>query len=162
MRVIVVGATGRVGDAILKGLAAYQQITHVVSLTEENPTSSSLVDETPIEHRNVDLLDDLSDHFKFADAAIYAGWPISARPDGSRARQIQALSNVCQCIGVVGVRVFVYGSSVGVYSSGPPDQAVDEGWPTLESTPSLQLSQLVHGEQVVGGFEAHHPLIRVV
>ena len=81
---------------------------------------------------------------------------------GHEQRQIQALSNVCQWIGVVGMRAFVYGSSVGVYSSGPPDQAVDEGWPTLESTPSLQLSQLVHGEQVVGGFEAHHPLIRVV
>ena len=81
---------------------------------------------------------------------------------GHESARLQALSNVCQCIGVVGVRVFVYGSSVGVYSSGPPDQAVDEGWPTLESTPSLQLSQLVHGEQVVGGFEAHHPLIRVV
>ena len=62
-----------------------------------------------------------------------SGWPVSDRPVGLQERQIQALSNICRCIGVVGVRVFVYGSSAGVYSSAPPGQAVDEAWPTLAS-----------------------------
>jgi nucleoside-diphosphate-sugar epimerase len=110
----------------------------------------------------VDFFDDLSDHFKFADAAVYAGWPVSDLWVGVRKRQTEALSNVCQCIGVVGVRVFVYCSSAGVYASAPPGRAVDEAWPILESPSSLQLTQLVRGERVVDRFEEHHPLIRVV
>jgi nucleoside-diphosphate-sugar epimerase len=164
MRVIVIGARGPAGRAILRGLAGHPQVTHVVSLTEEVETTqdTTLHGETPIEQRKVDLFDDLSDHFKFADAAVYAGWPVSHLPVRLRERQMEALSNVCQCIGVVGVRVFVYGSSAGVYSSAPLGRAVDEAWPTLESTPSRQLSQLVRAERVVDRFEDHHPLIRVV
>lgn len=165
MRVIVIGARGRVGRAILRGLADHQQVTHVVSLTEDVETTkdSTLHGEAPIEQRKVNLFDDLSDHFKFADAAVYAGWPVTDLPVGLRERQMEALSNVCQCIGVVGVRVFVYCSSAGVYSSAPPGRAVvDEAWPTLESTPSLQLSQLVRAERAVDRFEDHHALIRLV
>jgi UDP-glucose 4-epimerase len=164
VRVIVIGARGRAGRAILRGIAGSRDVTHVVSLTEDAETTeaSSLEGETPIEQRKVDLFNDLSDHFRFADAAVYAGWPISDLPAGLRERQIEALTNILRCIGVVGVRVFVYGSSAGVYDSAPPGRAVDEGWPTLESTPSLQLSQLVRGERAVALFEEHHPLIRVV
>jgi UDP-glucose 4-epimerase len=162
VRVIVIGGAGRVGRAILRGVADHPQVTHVVSLTESTPETWSLEGETPIEQRKVDLFDDLSEYFKFADAAVYAGWPVGELPVGSRKRQMDALRNVCQCVGLVGVRVFVYGSSAGVYASAPPGQAVDEAWPTLESTPSLQLSQLVRGEQIVSEFEDHHPLIRAV
>jgi UDP-glucose 4-epimerase len=165
VRVIVIGAKGRVGRAILRGLADHQQVTHVVSLTEDVETTkdTTLHGETPIEQRKVNLFDDLSDHFKFADAAVYAGWPVTDLQVGLRERQMEALSNVCQCIGVVGVRVFVYGSSAGVYSSAPPGRAfVDEAWPTLESTPSVQLSQLVRAERVVDRFEDHHAMIRLV
>ena len=164
MRVIVVGARGQVGRAILQGIARHREVTHVVSLTDDVETTeaSILEGETPIERRKVDLFDDLSDHFKFADAAAYVGWPVSDLPVGLQERQIAALTNICRCIGVVGVRVFVYGSSAGVYSSAPPGRAVDEAWPTLYSTPSAQLSQLVRGERAVDRFEEHHPLIRVV
>jgi UDP-glucose 4-epimerase len=162
MRVIVIGASGRVGRAILRGVADHQEVTHVVSLTEESPEAPKLDGETPIEHRRVDLFDDLSDHFKFADAAVYGGWPISDVSVGLRKRQMEALSNVCQSIGGVGVRAFVYCSSAGAYAPAPPGRAVDETWPILESPPSAQLSQLARAERIVGCFEDHYPLIRVV
>ena len=138
MRVIVIGARGRVGEAVLRGVAADRDVTHVVSLTEaiELTDAPILESGSPIERRTVDFFSDLSDHFEFADAAVYAGWPVSDLRVGLRKRQIEALSNICQCIGGVGVRVFVYGSSACVYSYAPLGGVVDEGWPILESTPS--------------------------
>ena len=56
----------------------------------------------------------------------------------------------------------VYASSVGAYSPGPKDRAVDEGWPTHGWPGASYTREKAYLERVLDAFEARHPGVRVV
>jgi len=60
------------------------------------------------------------------------------------------------------VRTLVHASSVGAYSPGPKDRAVDESWPTGGIRTSFYSRDKSDVETILDGFEAAHPDIRVV
>ena len=61
-----------------------------------------------------------------------------------------------------GVKALVYASSVGAYSPGPKDRAVDESWPTAGIQTSFYSRHKAEVEQLLDVFEAEHPDVRVV
>lgn len=56
----------------------------------------------------------------------------------------------------------VVASSVGAYSPGPKERAVDETWPTEGISSSLYSRQKVEVERMLDRFESQHPATRVV
>ena len=164
MRVITVGATGRIGRTIVTALAADKFITKVVSLeATTNPIMARPRGEQEIERCNLDLTDDLSDRFRFADAVVYVGWPVvDLGNDNSHTHHLAILENVCESVASAGVSLFVFGSSIGVYSPAPVGQLVEESWPTLGRTSLPSSLQMADGERLVDRLEAAHPLIRVI
>jgi nucleoside-diphosphate-sugar epimerase len=60
------------------------------------------------------------------------------------------------------VGTIVYASSVGAYSAGPKDRAVDESWDTHGIPTSFYSRHKAAVERILDSFEAAHPQIRVV
>jgi nucleoside-diphosphate-sugar epimerase len=164
MRVIVVGASGRVGRSLVAGLADNKFIDKVVSLEEgEIPAPNERLDRRVLEQRSVELANDLADHFRFADAVVYAGWPVSSVGNGALGtRHLAVIENVCESVASAGVRLFVYGSSAGAYSPAPVGRLVEESWPTFGLVSHLSSLQMAEGEHLVDRLEDTHQALRVV
>jgi UDP-glucose 4-epimerase len=161
VRVIVIDAVGSAGRAILETLAADKRIDHVVSLIRPGG-AFPLADHTEVEWREVNLSGDLSMYFRFADAVVYAGWPVRCFGDFTPNDSLQMLENVCRAVVAAGVHTFVYGSSVGVYSPAPRTDPVGEDWPTSGLPSSCLSQQIAQNEQFVMQFAASHEVIRAV
>ena len=162
MRVIVVGAKGKVGRSVLRGLVSHMQITEVIALSDEiDPQLTT--PETTIQRRQVNLRGDLRDELQFADAVVFLGWPQSGTADGASTNGTpEIVSQLCQSVAMVGVRTFVYVSTAGVYAPAPPGESVDESWPSAGATSSIESLRAADSERIIERFEAAHPLIRVV
>ncbi len=165
MRVIVVGAEGAVGRAVLGGIADHRQVTQVIELSEigaRSPLSTAGLNRK-IERRPVDLLGELSDEFRFADAVVYLGWPHSGTTAGASQRhQLSVLAHVCESVGAVGVRVFLYASSASAYSPAQSGAVIDESWPTSGTNSFFRSLRMAQAESLISRFEIDHPLIRTV
>lgn len=61
-----------------------------------------------------------------------------------------------------GVGALVYASSVGAYSPGPKDRAVDEAWPTDGIRSSFDATDKAAVERLLDGIESPNPELRVV
>ena len=166
MRVIVIGAQGEIGRSVLLGLAGHKEISHVIALFDSGASpagSASEIEGSAIERRTVDLLGDVQTQLRFADAVIYLGGPHRENPTvPSSQRQRDILSHLCQSVGAVGVRVFVYVSSAWVYAPARAGERVDEAWTTSGANSSRRACLAVDSELLLDGLETDHPLIRVV
>jgi nucleoside-diphosphate-sugar epimerase len=99
-----------------------------------------------------------------ADAVIHLAWLIQPSRNG-RELELERV-NVDGSLRVFGaaaqaaVPALVHASSVGVYSPGPKDRAVDESWPR-EGVPSYSRHK-VQAERMLDELEAMYPALRVV
>jgi UDP-glucose 4-epimerase len=75
--------------------------------------------------------DDLRALFADADVVIHLAWLIQPSRDGAALERVNvhASRRVFEAAAEAGVARLVHASSVGVYSPGPKDRAVDESWP---------------------------------
>ncbi|GAA3440526.1 NAD-dependent epimerase/dehydratase family protein [Kutzneria kofuensis] len=138
MRVVVVGGSGNIGTALLRAMAGTFDFD-MVGVSRRAPASDVPWHEIDISRADSDVL--LRAAFETADAVVHLAWllqpsrniPLLARTnvDGSRRVFDAAVAS--------GVRHLVYLSSVGAYSPGPEDRAVDESWPT-DGVPSSSYS----------------------
>jgi nucleoside-diphosphate-sugar epimerase len=163
VRVITIGATGRVGTHLLERMAADKFITHIVSLVDQAVTASPFPSENPtIENRKVDLHHDLSEHFRFADAVVYLSWLITGTErGGSKNRSASVLRNVCAGLETAQIRTFIYGSAVGASDPrlGTPltGGADESGHAHSDLTQEISLS-----ERCIDEFEVEHAMTRTV
>jgi nucleoside-diphosphate-sugar epimerase len=65
-------------------------------------------------------------------------------------------------VAAAGVPTLVHASSVGAYSPGPKDRAVDESWPTHGWPDAAYCREKAYLERALDVFERDHPGIRVV
>ncbi|MFE3285970.1 NAD-dependent epimerase/dehydratase family protein, partial [Streptomyces sp. NPDC059233] len=129
--VVVVGATGNVGTSVVRALAADPSVGSVLGLARRLP------DWRPAKTRwrAVDIEPggaDLTHHFDGADAVIHLAWKFRPTHDPAETWRTNVLGSirVFDAVVAAGVPALVYASSVGTYSPGPKDHAVDESWPT--------------------------------
>ena len=100
--------------------------------------------------------DDLSGAMRGADAVIHLAWAIqpSRDPDRLWRTNVVGSSRVVAAARAAGVGTLVHASSVGVYSRGPKDRAVDESWPR-EGVPTSfygrHKAEVEHRLDAVGG-----------
>ena len=175
MRVVVVGASGNVGTAVLRALAHEPAVTSVVGVARRVPRAdgSSTVSfpHDTAEWVRVDLTDTsdavirgLDTAFAGADAVVHLTWASPATRDAETERRINVRGTRAVAEAVVrnGVRHLVFGSTSGVYSPGPADGSpVDESWARRGVRTSSYSVQKAAVERLLDGLEEAHPRLVV-
>jgi UDP-glucose 4-epimerase len=161
VRVVVTGATGNAGTSLLHALGREDAVSEIVGLARRMPqlrlprTRWVTADVTR---------DDLASHFAGADVVVHLAWLI--QPSRERATtyavNVEGSRRVFEAAAAAGVPSLVYASSVGAYSPGPKDRAVDESWPTDGIPSSFYSRDKAEVERILDRFEADNPRIRVV
>ena len=161
MRVVVVGATGNIGTSLLRSLADEEKVESILGLARRLPDLAM----PKVEWRAADVTsDDLAPHLEGADAVVSLHWLIQPSRDLNKQWMVNVEGNsrLMRAIEEAGVPALVYSSSVGVYSPGPKDRAVDESWPRDGTPTSYYSRHKADVERRLDRFEAENPDVRVV
>jgi nucleoside-diphosphate-sugar epimerase len=162
MRVAVTGATGNVGSALVRALAADDRIESVVGIARRRPENQP---PPKVEWRTADVArDELAPLFAGADAVVHLAWRIqpSHRQRDLWETNVHGSGRVFESAAVAGAGALIHGSSVGVYSPGPKDEAVDERWPRNGVRSSFYGRHKAEAEWRLDAVEAASPALRVV
>ena len=161
MRVVVTGATGNVGTALLRALAAEPAVEEIVGLARRLPEATFA--KTRFVEADV-ARTDLVGLFKGADAVVHLAWLIQPSRDESvtRAVNVDGSRRVFEAAARAAVPRLIHASSVGAYAEGPKDRAVDESWPHTGIASSFYSRHKAATEAVLDEFDAAHPEVRVV
>ena len=161
MKVVVTGASGNVGTSVLRSLAGEELVESVLGIARRRPAAGfpkTTWVEADVAH------DDLEPHLRGADAVVHLAWLIQPSRDEAtmRAANVEGSARVFRAAARAGVPRLVYASSVGAYSPGPKDRAVDESWPTGGIETSYYSRHKAEVERILDNFEAVNPDTRVV
>ncbi len=161
MRVVVTGATGNVGTALLRALAREDAVTEIVGVARRLPDHAT--PKTRWAQADV-ARDDLGSLLAGADAVVHLAWLIQPGRDETvtYATNVRGSARVFAAAAEAGVGTLVYASSVGTYAPGPKDRAVDESWPATGIRSSFYARHKAAVERELDSFEAAHPEVRVV
>jgi UDP-glucose 4-epimerase len=160
-RVVVVGATGNVGTSVVRALASDDTVDEIVAVARRRPA----LKEAKTAWVAADIQQsDLVSIFRGADCVVHLAWRIQPSHDLSmlRATNIAGSARLFRAVADAGVPAVVYASSVGAYSLGPKDRAVDESWPTDGTPTSFYAMHKARVERLLDRFEVEHPGVRVV
>lgn len=162
MRVVVTGATGNVGTALLRRLAEEPAITQVIGVSRRPPAALDLP-RTRFVRADVGR-DPLRGVLRGADAVVHLAWQIqpSHSPRDLWRTNVVGSERVIAAAIATGVGVLVHASSVGVYARGPSDGAVDESWPHTGIPSSSYSRHKAEVEARLDALEEAGPDMRVV
>ncbi|MBE1536323.1 NAD-dependent epimerase/dehydratase family protein [Actinomadura algeriensis] len=164
MRVVVIGATGNIGTSTVRALAADPDVTGITALARRLPGAGA-ADIGKTEWAEADVTDsDLVAPMRGADVVIHLAWLFQPthRPAVTWDANAVGSARVLDAVAEAGVPALVYSSSVGAYSPGPKDRAVDESWPTHGWPGAAYSREKAYVERMLDAFEAGHPDRRVV
>jgi UDP-glucose 4-epimerase len=136
MRVVVVGASGNVGTAVLRRLAGEPAVTAIVGIARRPPTGAGHpYDAASWESVDVgagDAVPKLTAAVTGADAVIALAWRLQPSWDRAALERVNVGGTraVVDAARAAGVPRLVYASSIGAYAPSPGDQRRDERWPT--------------------------------
>ncbi len=162
-RIVVTGATGNVGTSVVRLLSEDPSVDSVLGLARRIPGWSP----PKTEWAAVDLASDRADltgHFAGADAVVHLAWAFQPTHDPATTWRTNVLGSlrVFEAVAAAGVPALAHASSVGAYSPGPKDRAVDESWPTHGWPDAAYCREKAYLERSLDVFERDHPGIRVV
>jgi UDP-glucose 4-epimerase len=162
MRVVVIGATGNVGTALVRALATEEAVTDVLGVARRRPSGAAPAKTT---WATADVArDELEPLLRGADCVVHLAWLIQPSRDETitYATNVKGSARVVEAAGRAGVPALVYASSVGTYAPGPKDRFVDESWPATGIETSFYSRHKAAVERELSSFEAAHPDVRVV
>ncbi|TDC40498.1 NAD-dependent epimerase/dehydratase family protein [Actinomadura sp. KC345] len=166
MRVVVTGATGNIGTSTIRALAADPDVTAITGLARREPGPGlDLGDGGKVAWAEADVTDsDLVPLMRGADAVVHLAWLFQPthRPAVTWDANVVGSARVFEAAAEAGVPALVYSSSVGAYSPGPKDRAVDESWPTHGWPGAAYSREKAYVERLLDLFEANRPGCRVV
>ncbi|CAB4939787.1 unannotated protein [freshwater metagenome] len=162
MRIVIVGATGNVGSALVRALVADPGVDEVVGFARRRPE----VRADGVEWVAGDVRShDLTSLFRGADAVVHLAWRIQPSRDRELTREtdVGGSGRVFDAVAAAGVPFLVHASSLAAYGprTGGPDERVDESWPTTGIPTSFYSREKVAVEALLNDFEAAHPEVRV-
>ncbi|WP_402468322.1 NAD-dependent epimerase/dehydratase family protein [Isoptericola aurantiacus] len=174
MRVVVIGATGNVGTAVLRALVAAPVVTSVVGVARRVPrTDGSSTVGPPHDAATwvrVDLADEttvadrLDEALAGADVVIHLVWAIqpARKPDVLHRINVGGTTAVVDAVVRNRVSHLLFMSASGVYSPGPADgHAIDEDWPTGGVPGSSYALDKAEVERLLDDVEADEPWLTV-
>src|SRR5690606_9993072 len=106
----------------------------------------------------------LGEAFAGADAVVHLAWAFQPTHDPATTWRTNVLGSmrVFDAVAAAGVPALLHASSVGAYSPGPKDHAVDESWPTHGWPDAAYCREKAYLERALDTFERDHPAPRVV
>lgn len=161
MKVVVTGASGNAGVALLDVLERCDEVTSVTGIARRPPGPA---------HPEVDwvqadvAVDDLRPALEGADALVHLAWLIQpSRDEGATwATNVGGTARLLAAAAEVGVSKVVVASSIGAYAPGPKDAPVDESWPTTGVGSSSYSREKAYVERLLDVYERDHPETAVV
>jgi UDP-glucose 4-epimerase len=157
MRIVVTGATGNVGTSVLRALADDERVTEIVGIARRTP------EWTPPKVRWV-AADIERDPLPFAgaDAVIHLAWLIQPSRDAAELERVNVRGSrrVFAAAAAAGAAL-VHASSIGVYSPGPKDRAVDEAWPREGTRTSFYARHKAAAEHALDEIEPRTRVVRL-
>lgn len=167
LRVVVVGATGNLGTAILRALSTSAAVGSILGIARRMPDA----EEHPYDHADwlsLDIADPRSDDeleaaFVSADAVVCVAWLLQPSHDEEvqRRTNLDGTRRVVAAAIAAGVPHIVYASSVGTYAAGPKDREVDESWPATGVPASTYSRQKAEVESYLDAVESRHPELAI-
>jgi len=154
MRLVITGATGNVGTALLRRLVV-QGGHELVGVARRPPDAG----DNGVEWVATDLTgeDDgaLGAAFRGADAVVHLAWGFQPSHDVDHLERlgVGGTSRVLAAATEAGVRHLVHMSSVGAYSPKRDDRPVDESWPTEGVAGSVYSRHKVLAERLLDAYE---------
>lgn len=163
MRVVVVGASGNVGTAVLRRFSEDATITSVVGVARRVPRGTPPVPYGIATWVECDIAapaaaDVLVPAFAGADAVVHLAWAIQPSHDRRRLHDVNVSGtrHVLDAARRAGVPHVVAASSVGAYSPAPDDVPRSEGWATGGVRSSSYSVDKAAVERTLDEFEAAH------
>jgi nucleoside-diphosphate-sugar epimerase len=161
VRVAIVGATGNVGTSLVQCLVDDPEVTSIVGVARRLPSWQP----AKTTWTQADMaIDDLAPVFEGADVVVHLAWIFQPThdPHATWRTNVQGAIRVFDAAAAAGVGSLVYASSVGAYSPGPKDRAVDEHWRTDGDPTAAYSREKAYVERVLDAFESEHRAVRVV
>jgi UDP-glucose 4-epimerase len=162
MRIVVTGASGNVGTALLLRLGRQHE---VVGISRRRPPAAA-----PYEWADwhcIDLADGgatarLTEVFTGADAVVHLAFALQPFGDRAAMKRVNQGGTEAVTRAVIDARVphLVHQSSVGAYGPGPK-KPVDESWPTTGIETSSYSVDKAAAERIVSAAEEHAVVTRV-
>ena len=163
MRIAVVGATGNAGTAVLRELAARDEVESILGIARRLPNREM----EPYRQADWQQIDiqferaraDLEKALNGYDAVIHLAWLIQPNKERDLLRRtnVDGTRHVLEAAAAAGVRHIVVASSVGAYSPGDDNELRDESWPTEGIEGSHYSVDKAAQERVLDEFQAAHP-----
>ncbi|RKN05733.1 NAD-dependent epimerase/dehydratase family protein [Streptomyces radicis] len=165
LRVVVTGATGALGPAVVRGLAADPRVGTVVGLSRHprDPGDDPAPGRVRFARADVTAEPDLAGLFAGADAVVHLASlsPPARDPAATWRTNVIGSDRVFEAAAAAGVPALVHASSVMAYAPGPKDRAVDERWPTHGWPAAAYPREKAYAERLLDAFERRHPEVRV-
>jgi len=164
LRVVVFGATGNVGTALVKKLVSEPRVESVVGVSRRLPSGELLQLDPKVTWDVADIACDNLDMVRDADVVVHLAWQIQPSRDEPvmRRTNVDGSRRVFDAVVGHGVPALVYASSVGTYAQGPKDTRTDESWSTSGVPSSTYSRHKATVESMLDVFEKQHPSIRLV
>lgn len=161
MRVVVLGASGNVGTAVLAALSADPEVEEIRAVARRIPDPP-----TPgVDWVRADIRrDDLTPVFSGADAVLHLAWMIQPThtPLDTWRGNVVGTTRVLRAVAEASVPALIYTSSVGAYSPRTDLRPVAEDWPTHARPTAAYTREKAYVERLLDTFEWEHPGCRVV
>ena len=162
MRIVITGASGNIGTALLRRLREGAQAHDVVGVCRRPPTGGfpyEGVEWVSVDLADVDAVGRLAPVMEGADAVVHLAWGFQPSRDVEYLRRLDVGGSaaVLEAAREAGVEHLVHMSSLGAYSPRTDDVPVDETWPT-DGIETLAYS--IHKVAVERALDAHeraHP-----
>ena len=146
---------------MLRSLSMEPRVESVVGIARRLPNLTI----QKVEWATADVVnDDLAPLLRGADAVVCLAWIIQPSRDLNKQwmTNVEGTMRVANATKEAGVPAFLYASSIGAYSPGPKDRAVDESWPTGGVLTSYYARHKAEVERRLDVFEERSPEVRVV
>ena len=164
MRLVITGASGNVGSAVLRRLHADGQhdLVGVVRRPPEPAGPFADVQWVPYDLARDDV-EDLTPVFAGADAVVHLAWGFqpSHREGYLRELGVGGTGRVIDAVTAAEVPHLVHMSSVGAYSPKHDDEPVDESWPTDGVRTSMYSRHKSAAERRLDMLERDEPAVTV-
>ena len=169
MRIVVTGATGNLGTALLRALAADLPEAEVVALARRAPdpdtrAGADVAAPPRTEWVERDLRhDELGPVLESADAVVHLAWAFHPTRDPEETWQTNVVGTrrLLAAVDHAGVKHVAVASSVAAYSPRQNLDPVDERWPTDGASDAPYAREKAYVERALEGFAAANPAITV-
>ncbi len=166
MRVVIVGATGNAGTALLRRLRNEPGCT-LAGVARRLPPLVEPYDAAQWHSCDIGApgaAQRLTEIFRGADAVVHLAWQIQPSHDQRLLFRTNVLGSrtVVRAVLSAGVPTLAYASSVGAYAPGPKQGYVTEAWPRTGVPGSSYSRHKAMVEGLLDRAESDHPALRVV